>query len=179
MKLNVDPFPYQSEVWKPVKGYSKEYEVSNIGRVRAVPRPRKDSIGRSIGNTYKVRKLKVTKFGYSTITLVKDKKYKTHFVHRLVVEAFIRGIKGKEQVNHKDGNKLNNHIGNLEIVTPEENIKHAVDNGLLKGHGLKSFKKKVLNLREKEIIKNSEEPKTVLARRYGVNVKTIYNIQRR
>jgi hypothetical protein len=74
---------------------------------------------------------KITKKGYFSVSLQKDGKTKHVLVHRLVAEKFIR-IKRPDQiyVNHKDGNKSNNYVSNLEWVTASENTKHAWNNGL-------------------------------------------------
>ena len=55
-------------------------------------------------------------------------------VHRLVAEHYIDKVEGKDWINHKDGNKTNNHFSNLEWCTPSENIKHAFDSGLKRIH---------------------------------------------
>jgi len=71
------------------------------------------------------------KNGYLRLNLYYDKnKYKTVKIHRLMAEVFIPNTYNKETVNHIDGNKLNNHISNLEWATYSENIKHAYENGL-------------------------------------------------
>lgn len=70
--------------------------------------------------------------GYLCVAL----KGESHLVHRLVVVAFIGPIGSGLQVNHKDGNKENNAVGNLEIVTPQENVRHAQRTGLNQLHGM-------------------------------------------
>lgn len=101
------------EVWKDVVGYEEEYEVSNLGNVRRKSKNMSQAI---------------SPHGYKTLTLSKNGKCSTKLAHRLVAEAFLDNTESKKQVNHKDCNKLNNELSNLEWVTPIENILHAVEN---------------------------------------------------
>lgn len=78
--------------------------------------------------------------GYLTVKLGKH----TKMVHRLVAEAFIVNIHNKPYVNHIDGNKLNNHVSNLEWCTHKENMKHARDTNLFSTQGLLNSKKALL-----------------------------------
>src|SRR5690625_5266754 len=101
------------EVWKSVVGYEGLYEVSNRGEIRSKDRQVWN------GNVYyekKGRILKKTKTttGYWKVELYKNKKRKSKRVHRLVAKAFIPREKGKELINHLDGNPLNNKVNNLE-----------------------------------------------------------------
>lgn len=111
------------EIWKPVIGYEKEYLISNLGRLKSLPRQ---------GNCKqkKIRKTHLDKKGYEVCDLIKNKEYKHIRIHRLVAEAFIPNPKHYEQVNHKDGNKQNNKVENLEWCTNEQNYKHSIENGL-------------------------------------------------
>ena len=116
------------EIWKDIKGYEGLYQVSNLGRIKSFPR---------IGTQTKKERIKkfVKSFnGYYRVSLWKNGKSQVVSVHRLVVKAFINNMNDNLQVNHIDGNKENNAIYNLELVTPKENIKHALDNKLIKVH---------------------------------------------
>lgn len=106
------------EVYKLIEGISG-YEVSNLGNVRSTKR--KQPI---------ILKPKVNKYGYHEVCLRKDNKNVHRTVHRLVAMAFIDNPEDKPTVNHKDGNKLNNEVANLEWNTISENTKHAYNNGL-------------------------------------------------
>lgn len=88
--------------------------------------------------TKQVKKAHIDRYGYLHMRLSdKNKKY---FVHRLVALTYIENPDNKETVNHKDGNKLNNHISNLEWMTNKENLKHAYNNNLTKGIPVKCTK---------------------------------------
>lgn len=104
----------------PVKGWKGRYEVSNYGSVRSL---KKDG---------KYIYLKQHKYnGYHKVKLIKPEYSKTVVVHRLVAESFIFNSDNKPTVNHKDGNKSNNHVDNLEWCTYKENTRHAIDTGLI------------------------------------------------
>jgi hypothetical protein len=77
-----------------------------------------------------------------TSIYIKDGKRKNHLVHRLVAKYFVDNPHNKEQVNHIDGDKLNNSYDNLEWVTPKENMKHAFESGLYKKFNNQTYKGK-------------------------------------
>lgn len=120
------------EQWKDIKGYKSYYQISNKGNVKSLDRIIYDDYN---GNrTFKglVMVPGVVNGGYLDIKLSKNNTL-THFkIHTLVANAFIPNLFNKPCVNHKDGNKLNNNVDNLEWVTYSENMLHAYDIGLLK-----------------------------------------------
>ena len=114
------------EIWKPIKGYEDRYVVSNLGRVKRLERI-------TCQNIYLEEKLLQNQNngnGYFKVHLFKNGRTKDKYIHRLVAEAFISNPENKKEVNHKDGDKANNFVENLEWVTPSENQKHACKIGL-------------------------------------------------
>lgn len=105
-----------NEIWKPVVGYEGLYEVSNLGNVRSL----------NWRNTGEVRNLylKKQRYGYRQVELYFKNKPKMVTVHRLVATAFIPNPNNLPQINHKDLDKTNNNVENLEWVTASENAKH-------------------------------------------------------
>jgi len=107
--------------WKDIKGYEDLYQICTDGRVATL-----HNKGRGL-----FLKGYITPHGYKRVRLYKNKKARNVFVHRCVAEAFLGGGIGLE-VNHKDGNKLNNYVDNLEWVTRQGNCQHSYDAGLRK-----------------------------------------------
>jgi len=103
-----------------VKGYEEHYSATSLGRVYS-----------RISNKFLSTKGITTK-GYRTITLHKNGKQSPVLVHRVIAMAFCEGQKEGLQVNHIDGDKLNNNSRNLEWVTPSENQYHMHKIGLFK-----------------------------------------------
>lgn len=105
------------EVWKDVVGYEGLYQVSNIGNVYSCRQMKSLHPANSYSN------------GYSLVLLYKDGTRKMKGVHRLVAEAFIPNPNNLPIVDHKDGNKRNNCISNLEWVTQKENVRRCIEKG--------------------------------------------------
>lgn len=119
------------EIWKPIKGYEKLYEVSNKGNVRSVDRYCKTNI-KNVNKRLikgKILNKNLKRNGYYTVDLSKDGKVKTTLIHRLVAETFIDNSKGLKYVNHIDSNRKNNDCSNLEWVTSSENRIHGIKKG--------------------------------------------------
>lgn len=117
------------EIWKDVAGYEGLYQVSNLGNVRSL-----SHVVRCKNSGFRVQPGKNLKCcfdgNYMHVTLFNHGVRDIQLVHRLVALAFINNPNNLPQVNHKDGNKLNNNKNNLEWCTPSANNKHAFRMGL-------------------------------------------------
>ena len=112
------------EKWKDIERYEGLYQVSNLGRVKSLSR--RDRLNRVIQE--KILKLRSDKKGYLLVNLYKEGKRKTYKVHRLVAQAFIPNPEDKPEVNHKDEDKTNNKVENLEWVTSKEKCNYRTRN---------------------------------------------------
>lgn len=120
-------------IWKDVVGSNGEYQISNTGIVITT------KTGRILSPAVDAR-------GYERVALFKMDRKKRYKVHRLVAMAFIPNPDNLPQVNHKDGNKRNNNVDNLEWITNADNMRHAKESGLREGH------KRYCDSRKKRII---------------------------
>lgn len=129
------------EVWKDCAGYEGIVQVSSEGRVR--------SLGTKSHGQHLYSK-SITTFGYEIVHLNINGRSRNKFVHRLVAEAFIPNPHGLSQVNHKNGDKTDNRVENLEWCTPGQNSRHR---DLLYGDtmGKGSARKKVRCVETQEV----------------------------
>jgi molybdenum-dependent DNA-binding transcriptional regulator ModE len=124
------------EAWKDVVGYEGLYQISNVGRVKAFAKTVNSSYGKTRTRKEIIRKNQKMTRGYLFIRLARSKKdAKAMSIHFLVAQAFIPNPKKKPEVNHINGIKTDNRVENLEWVTRRENIRHAVNIGLIKTGG--------------------------------------------
>lgn len=126
------------ELWKDIPGYENLYEASNLGRIRTNINKVSYSKVRKCKRHWKQRILKVrmsfNKKGiYPRVSLWKNGQEKDWLVHRLIALTFIgKPPRDKPIINHKDGNKTNNRLDNLEWCDYKENLSHAYKNDLNK-----------------------------------------------
>jgi hypothetical protein len=155
-----------AEEWRPVVGYEGSYSVSNCGRVR---RERTFARGRLAGG---ILAGSVFRHGYTYVELTHQtsRKKRKHTRHRLVAAAFLGIPSPGVQVNHKNGDKTDNSLANLEYVTSRENIRHSID---------------VLGRRRGELVNTARltehevrSVKTLLSTGMAINlIASTYNVQ--
>ena len=120
----------EEEIWKDITGYDGAYQVSNLGRVRSRDRIIKREYHNNCIRKGKILKPQIDKDGYLRINIYKNKKIKMGLIHRFVAQEFIPNPDNLPQVNHKNLNKQDNRIENLEWISLKDNIKHAANFGL-------------------------------------------------
>lgn len=127
-----------NEVWKDIAGYEGLYMVSNLGRVKSLPRATtKGQIIKPYISTHN---------GYCYASLSKNNKRTSKRIHGLVMKAFVGMPENGMVIDHIDGDKTNNRLDNLEYVSLSENMQRAFKLGLEKIEGIK-----VINLETKEV----------------------------
>lgn len=173
-----------NEEWKDIKGYEGIYQISNYGRIK--------SFIFWNGKKYKKRKkCKILKLSKQVITnskksysrykieLTLNKKRKSYKIHRLIAESFISNPQNKPQINHIDGNPLNNIVSNLEWCTCQENIQHSYK--YLRVPYIKYNEQKILNMfynniKPCEILKENSISRTVydkILKKYNIKPQGI------
>lgn len=167
--LNIENLP--NEIWQDIIGYEGLYQISNYSRVK--------SLKRKWVVKNKIIKYQIHKNGYNSVLLWKNRKDKRLLISRLVAIHFILNKKNNVEVNHKNGNKLDNRIENLEWITHSENIIHAHKKGLIfhkVGELVLSSKLKeheVLKIRE---LYNNNYSLKEICKKFNICRGTIYDI---
>lgn len=115
------------EEWRPVLGFEGKHEVSNLGRVKTLAFNMRHWCGRDIPKPERIVEQSKHSGGYRIVALRDGKK---HYVHRLVMAAFIGTSKPGQDVNHISGDKSDNSLANLEYCDRLHNVRHAIRTGL-------------------------------------------------
>jgi hypothetical protein len=159
------------EIWKTIDDYP-DYQASTFGNIRSIDKTVERIDGRSMRIKGRILKPEISNAGYFLVSVVKERRSYKKTIHRLIAKTFIKNTKNDKEVNHKDGNKLNNILVNLEWISPKENIQHAIKNGKFKIQGeFANFAK----LKEKDVYEIVDKL------RHGVKYKIIskkYNISK-
>lgn len=159
------------ENWKDIPEYEDFFMISDHGNIFSK-------------RTNKVLKIHVNKQGYCTVSTRiggRTGKAVCFKIHRLVALLFLDNSENKPEVNHKDGNKQNNHHENLEWVTSSENMQHAYDNGLANARSGETNTQSKLTDEQANVIRTRRangEKCVDLAKEYGVHHMQISRITR-
>lgn len=116
------------EIWKDIPEYEGYYQASNLGNIKSL-KFQCNFTGKKY-HREKILKQKIDKWKNKRVELWKNGEHKTWLVHRLIGLTFLGKPKEKMTINHKDGNRLNNNIENLEWLTLKDNILHGFKNDL-------------------------------------------------
>ena len=109
------------EIWKDIQGYEGLYQISNMGRVKSLERTIIQSNGYERLCKEKIKSITKKENGYLQVELFKNKTRKHFYIHRLVAQAFLNNVNNLSCINHKDENKVNNCVENLEYCSYEYN----------------------------------------------------------
>lgn len=169
------------EIWKDVPEFEGKYQVSNLGRVRSLPRFVKRGLAKTDAHPVKgkIRKLAKDKKGYNRVGLCSDGVLTTHKVHRLVAKCFIENPRELPQVNHKNGIKDDNRVENLEWCNNSQNQIHAYSKGLNTTKSGAEHCRASLTDEQVEEIRATEKYYGMfvkLANKFGVHPDTISNV---
>lgn len=162
------------EVWKDIAGYEGLYQVSNRGRVRSLARVVPHSTGGKLTVSPKIL-IPKDRNGYDHVSLWKNNKEYRVKVHRLVAQVFIPNPENKPEVNHIDANPKNNVVENLEWVTRRENMRHAINLGLVShpvGEYLPYSKLTESDVVKMRKLRNSGMGYQDIAKLFNVNTRT-------
>lgn len=114
------------EEWKDINRFENLYQISNLGRVKSLPKTVEYKDGRVFNYKEKIIVPHINSAGYLTIGLAKDKKKISKQIHRLVAEAFIPNPENKPCIDHINTNRIDNRIENLKWCTYKENVNNPI-----------------------------------------------------
>jgi hypothetical protein len=166
----------EHEEWRDVVGYEGIYMVSSNGIVKSLDHNVKMKDNRCRVQIGRILKLQISKKGYHQVCLRKNGISYNTGVHRLVANAFISNPDSKDQVNHKNGIKLDNNFLNLEWVSNKENIIHAYKNNLIKvNNGERHHNSKITDAQELDAYNRFNNGETIksISLEFGLSIAAI------
>ncbi len=173
--MNLQTQDVEPEAWVPIEEYEMEYEISSYGRIRSLDRYVISIHGHRLKRGI-ILNPSITD-GYYTVTLCKCGIAKTKRIHIIVAKTFHPNPENKPQVNHKNGNKLDNHKDNLEWNTAKENKHHAIYVLKAYSHGVNHHDAKINDSIVRHVRKtfadNPNINKAQLARDNGIDPRNL------
>lgn len=166
------------EEWRDIAGYEGYYQVSNLGRVKGLPRKKYGRSGSFFWLKETIKNAYPQADGYLQIGLSKDGTKTNYLLHRLVGVAFIPGDTSLE-INHIDFDRTNCRVDNLEWETRQGNVEHSYVNGRYNFKEERGITKLTSDIVRKIRREGETERSVVLAQRYGVTNVTINAVKRR
>ena len=167
------------ELWKDVIGYSGYYQVSNLGRLKALSRKiinggvfhnKKERIGKQKPGR---------KDGYVRVTLHKEGKREVRLLHTLIARSFLQNLENRKEINHVNGVKEDNRLENLEWSTRSKNVQHAFDTGLAQGMcGKNNPACKYDDIKALTVLSFPKIPRKELAEKTGTTIGFIKGLRR-
>lgn len=173
----------EQEIWKDIPGYDGYYQVSSNGIAKSLSRYVRCSNGALKQYKGKLLSPHISPFGYFAVDLYKNCIREKFFIHQLVALAFIKNPLNKLTVNHKDGNKLNNNIENLEWATSSEQLFHAYKYNLIDRKKFQGENHSKSKLNEKQVREIKQKlaagaPTYKLGQCFGVSDGLIWGIKK-
>ena len=139
------------EIWKDIPEYEGLYQASNLGKIKSLDRFNY----KGHHNLEKILKQKLNKNGYLSVSLCKNKKVKVCYIHKLIAITFLDNNNNYPCVNHKDGNKQNNIVDNLEWCSYTHNNNEAIRLKLRKTKPVIQYDKNFIKIKKWDSIANA------------------------
>lgn len=169
------------EIWKDVPGYENFYQANPSGFIKSLSKPLRIKKGFRVTKELIISNTDNGE-GYFICSLSKNTIRKSILLHRLIALTFVPNPLNLPEVNHKDGNKLNNHVDNLEWVTRQQNIDHSWSKKLTNCIGESHHNSKLNKIIVKEIREKYASGKhsySQLGLEYGTSMYNVRNVVKR
>jgi hypothetical protein len=160
------------EEWRDIEGYENVYQISNLGRVKSLPRIIMRNNGNSMDIKSRIKNICISVTGYPSVNLTVNNKNVVRKIHILIAKAFIPNPDNLPYVCHKNDIKTDNSLDNLYWGTPKDNVKDCIENG----NRIDSNILNIEDVKEIRVLLNSKT-QAEIARIFKVSDSTIRDIK--